>query len=364
MSRRILLGQLGAYGDCLCATTLARQIKQDMPDCHLTWAIGSLYRGAILGNPHVDAIWELPLARRSQMRDAWRAFARQAAERKAAGEFDAVHLSQIYPDNYRNFDGTLRPSIFRAYPHPVTVPVQPVLRLEPMEVEKVADFARRHALAQMKHVLLWEAAAYSDQSFVDPAYALAAARLLVERVADVCVVISSSEPVQSGHERIVDGSALSLRENAELTRHCSLFVGCYSGISWAANSEWAKPLPQVQVLKRFASVFASSCHDAEYFGLPQERFLELQDCSAEHLAKCLEAACLSGYPAARAAYHQDVAVTFDFYFQSLRFFLLSSGRYAEAAESLAHAVRRYGRRPELLEFARRYLPGNAAESLL
>ena len=36
---KVSLVQLDANGDCLYATTIARQIKQDYPGCHLTWWI-------------------------------------------------------------------------------------------------------------------------------------------------------------------------------------------------------------------------------------------------------------------------------------------------------------------------------------
>lgn len=52
--KRILLGQLGSYGDCLYATTVARQIKQDFPGSTLTWAVGSMYADVLDQNPHDD----------------------------------------------------------------------------------------------------------------------------------------------------------------------------------------------------------------------------------------------------------------------------------------------------------------------
>jgi hypothetical protein len=58
--KRILLGHLASRGDCLYATAIARQIKADYPGCHLTWAIGSMCRAIIDGNPHVDALWKIP----------------------------------------------------------------------------------------------------------------------------------------------------------------------------------------------------------------------------------------------------------------------------------------------------------------
>ena len=76
--RRILLGQLAANGDCVYATTVARQIKADDPECHLTWAIGSSYRQVIAHNPHVDAVWEVPYSRKEDAIATWRAFEREA----------------------------------------------------------------------------------------------------------------------------------------------------------------------------------------------------------------------------------------------------------------------------------------------
>ena len=59
---KILLVQLGSTGDCLFVTTIARQIKEvDYPGCHLTWVIGSRYKPAIINNPHVDEILEIPV---------------------------------------------------------------------------------------------------------------------------------------------------------------------------------------------------------------------------------------------------------------------------------------------------------------
>ena len=65
--KRILLGQLGSFGDCLYATTVARQIKVDFPECHLTWAIGSPYRSILDNSPDVDDIWEVPFSSREDL---------------------------------------------------------------------------------------------------------------------------------------------------------------------------------------------------------------------------------------------------------------------------------------------------------
>ena len=58
--KKILLLQLMSNGDCLYATAIARQIKEDNPGCQLTWAIASFCKTIIDGNPYVDAVWEIP----------------------------------------------------------------------------------------------------------------------------------------------------------------------------------------------------------------------------------------------------------------------------------------------------------------
>ena len=56
---RVALVQLAAYGDCLFATLVARQIKRDHPGCHLTWVIGDKFASILDGNPHVDAVHKI-----------------------------------------------------------------------------------------------------------------------------------------------------------------------------------------------------------------------------------------------------------------------------------------------------------------
>ena len=58
-TKKIILVQLYSNGDCLYATAIARQIKQDFPGCHLTWAIASFCKSIIFNNPFVDEILEV-----------------------------------------------------------------------------------------------------------------------------------------------------------------------------------------------------------------------------------------------------------------------------------------------------------------
>ena len=90
--QRILLGHLVAFGDCLYATVIARQLKQDVPGCHLTWAIASPCREIIEGNPYVDEIWELPFSRAQALGEGWRSFTAAAEDRLRRGEFDRMYF--------------------------------------------------------------------------------------------------------------------------------------------------------------------------------------------------------------------------------------------------------------------------------
>src|SRR5690242_13836392 len=98
--KKILLVHLVSNGDCLMATTIARQIKADFPGCHLTWAISHKCRQVIENNPFVDTIMSVDIGpNESPVGDVWYRVKRDAERRKAAGELDDVYYTQIFPDN-------------------------------------------------------------------------------------------------------------------------------------------------------------------------------------------------------------------------------------------------------------------------
>ena len=130
---RILLGMLGSNGDCLYTTAIARQIKRDFPGCHLTWAVASLCRNVLFNNPDIDALWEIPLASWSDMDRAWQLFEIEAHSLASSGHFDHVFLTQVSPGRFANYDGTVRPSLFRNYPRQISVPVDVTINLDAEE---------------------------------------------------------------------------------------------------------------------------------------------------------------------------------------------------------------------------------------
>jgi glycosyltransferase involved in cell wall biosynthesis len=350
--KRILLGQLGLNGDCLHATTLARQIKHDYPNCHLTWAISSMCRSMIEGNPFVDEIWEIPARNWQQIVAAWYGLEKEVQARLSRGEFDEVFLTQVSPNNYQNYDGTTKGSLFRGYPKPITVPIQNILRLRNDEIERVRNFAEQHNLLKRSHVILFEYTGSSSQSFVKPEYALSVAQGLLSRLPDCSIILSSHVKIITGDTRIIDGSVLTLRENAELTKYCSLLIGCSSGVTQIVLTDWAKPLPMIQLLLTSTSVYASIAHDLEYWQQSSEQVLEMTDCPIEQVVECAYTALIQGFSEARRRFNQQIPLNFEFYFTLVRQALLQNGDYLKAARSLLYTAERYGWQEQLKTFVK------------
>ena len=284
---RILLVHLIANGDCLMATTVARQIKVDFPGCHLTWAIGYKCRQVIDNNPDVDEVWSVEYGSNElPYDDLWRKTKAQAERRKAAGEFDRIYYTQIFPENLNNFDGTTRTTIFRSYPGKITVPVAPVLRLRNAEIERVARFAASNNLASFKNVVIFECAPGSLQSPLSPELAIEVSRRVVSTRSDTAFIISSHHKFESNYPGIVDGSVLSYRENAELSKYATLLLGGSSGLTWLLTSEWAKRLPTIQFLKAGAAwySFASVKYDHRFLSLSTDHILETDRSTALEIA--------------------------------------------------------------------------------
>ena len=360
--KRILLGQLAARGDCLYATAVARQIKADDPGCHLTWAIGSAFRAILDGNPHVDAVWEIAMDEHSDRGRAWYLFHAEAQRRLHAGEYDVAFFTQIHPANFKNFDGTVRASIFRGYPHPITVPVAPVLRLRVDEIENVRQFAVRHRLIRQSPVILFEFASSSGQSFVNPEFAAIATQGILAQIPECTIVLTSQIAINSPDPRIVSGHTLSFRENAELTKYCTLLIGCSSGLTWLCTADWAKRLPTIQLLKGSTGVYASVVHDHERFGLPTDAVIEMTECQPEHLVQCVVSVINEGVDRAKRLYHQRLTLRRGFHQQVLDS-LVKIGAAGDALASCAVTLRRYGLYPAAVALTAHVLLSIAATAV-
>jgi ADP-heptose:LPS heptosyltransferase len=305
--KRILLVQLISLGDCLYVTAVARQIKQDYPGCHLTWAISSQCSQVIQNNPYVDEIWEVFTEKMSDAwGKAWEETKKKAIEKKEIGLYDHVFFTQIYPDNFYNYSGTIRSTIFRGYPNPITVPVAPVIVLTDKEIENANEFAKRYNLDKFKHVILFESSPGSSQSAVNNEFAYTISEKIVDKFEDCIIILTSNQKINTGHARIIDASVLTFRENAELSKHCDLLIGCSSGITWLLTSTWAKKIPTIQILKKRALFFefASVSYDLNYWGQSTDHIIEITKFEDKYIFDCVKMALGEGIKKAREKYNE------------------------------------------------------------
>jgi hypothetical protein len=349
----VLLGQLGSNGDCLYATAIAKQIKRDDPKCHLVWAIGRLSRPVLVNNPDIDEIWQLPHSAWTEDERLWNLFEIEAHRLADAGQFDSVHLTQIAPARFANYDGTIRPSIFRNYGRPLSVPVDVTIELSEEEIAAVDNWVRSTPAADASQIVLLECSSKSGQSFMTVDLALGIAEVVTNECRKAVVIISTHEPLRTDNSRILECSLLSVRQMARLTRFADLFVGCGSGITVAATSGAAKRrLPVIQILKRSTSYFASFRQDFRHFGKPHDNFLEVTREEPEHICRVILDALRHGFAAAQADHDDPVPLSFEWYRQLITMMLLDRGRYIDAVQSLLVTTDRFGWHDELVQFAR------------
>ena len=345
MSKRVLLGHLNSNGDCLFATVVARQIKEvDHPNCHLTWAVSSKCKQSVLLNPYVDDIWEVPTENSMVSVEEWNSFVAAIEEKKHRGEFDQVYLTQIFAENWFNFDGGIRSSIYNNYPHPITVPHQPVIELSDAEVGSVKKFAKKHDLATYKQVILVECGADSFNSVLNSRSAYDLALQMTSENDDIAVILSSNQKIASERTSIIDGSELTFRENAEITKYCGLFVGVTSGISWLTTTCWAKKLDTVLIIDQTHLPMPSMIYDHDYFELSTDNIIEIK--SGENalgkLKDCVKTILVEGFGSARIIFNEKIVLDdYKFLDQQLRY-TLSKFELGKFFTCLKRCVRRNG----------------------
>jgi ADP-heptose:LPS heptosyltransferase len=305
---KILLVQLFSNGDCLFATTVAKQIKEDYPGSHLTWAIASFCKPIIANNPFVDEITEVTSVPKNDVA-AFRRFKKEIAERKERGEFDEVFITHNMDTNQALYDGIIRSGILNAYPHSITVPLKPVLNLYEAEIIKARQFAEKNDLARYDQVILFEFAPQSGQSKkITKAFAISIAEKLAanDRVA---VILSSGHKIDHQNKGIIDGSELTIRETAALTHYCTLLLGCSSGITWISTSDAAKQLPMIQLLNPDTTWINPISRDFKRFGINADQVIEMIDFDEEKVISCVNESFIDFHEAKRK-YNQDVPIHF------------------------------------------------------
>lgn len=307
INKKILLVQLFSNGDCLYATTVARQIKNDFPSCTLTWAIAPFCKSIIANNPYVDDIWEVDSVAKNDI-IAYRRFKNQLKTIKSEKKYDEIFIIHNMDDNQALYDGCIRSGILAAYPNPITVPVTPVLILTEEEKGKAKQFATANSLDSYKTVVLFEYAPMSGQSKMSKEFALDIAESIVQ-MEGVCIIMSSGNKIEHPNKAIIDGSQLNLRETAALTHYCHLLLGSSSGITWLSTSDGAKQLPMIQLLNAYTYWVNPVSRDFERFGFSTEKLIELIDFDKKKIVECVQLA-INDFHQAKKIFSQPIPLHF------------------------------------------------------
>lgn len=328
MSKKFLIGQLACYGDCLFATTIAKQIRHDYPDSHITWAVSSKYRSIVEHNPDIDKIWEIDVPGNDFYDAGWNNFEKEARAKKESGEFDEIIFSQIHPLNWVNFTGTIRGTILSAYNKPITVSKDPVVLLTVAEEENVLQFSKKNNLKNFKHVILFECAPGSAQSELTPEFALAIAKSITAKHQNVCFILSTPDKTDFNNPQIIDASVLSFKENAALTHYCTLLIGCSSGITWLSTATASKKLPMIQLLQKKGPIFAGVNFDFEINKIDNSNVMELLEYDEKKIEKVLNDYFNKGFGGIKSAYHQNYKPGYYYLMKNIRA-LINQGKPRE-----------------------------------
>ncbi|UAY53122.1 glycosyltransferase family 9 protein [Ferruginibacter albus] len=302
--KKILLLHLYSNGDCLYATTIAKQIKTDYPGCHLSWAIASFCKNIITNNPYVDEILIVDSVKKNDVT----AFRKLKKEFYLQNKYDEIFITQNMEANQAFYDGSTRSNVLRAYPHKITVPVTPVLRLTQAEIATAQQFALQHRLSDYKNVILFEYAPQSGQSKITKEFAVRVAEDLTKN-GDVAVVLSSANKINSAHKAIIDGSVLTMRETAALTHYCTFLLGTTSGITWLSTSDAAKQLPMLQLFTPYTRYENPVSRDFKRFNLSADGLIEILQLNEKQIVECVNLA-LQNFPEAKQKYNQSIPLHF------------------------------------------------------
>ncbi len=343
--KKILLAHLNSNGDCLYSTVIAKQIKEvDYPNAHLTWAVNSKCLQSVLLNPYVDKIWDVPTASLLTTYDEWESFVKEAERRKQIGEFDKIFYTQIIGKSTLLFDGGIRSTTYLQYPHKITVSQQPIIRLSLDEVETVKQFAEKYRLNKFKNVLLVECGPDSFKSTLNPQTAKEIADKLTINDPSLAVILSSNKKIENTNAQIIDGSILSFRANAELTKYCTLFAGCSSGISWLTTTDWAKPLPKIILVNKDNYYNSSMLYDHKYAKLPFDNIIEITETqnSALVLLECLTIIINDSFLKSKKIFHSEFKLTNFKFFKDILFLNKHNGNHAALFSSTNNIIKRNG----------------------
>ncbi len=309
---KILLIQLFSNGDCLFATTIACQIKQDFPNCSLIWAISTKCKNVLINNPFVDEILEINIPNSKLNEHIFESLVHESLIKKNNKIYKEVIVSQLLGDNLAYYDSTVCSSIFRCFKYPITVDTKPIINLTNQEVKSARDFALIHQLNKFKNIVLFECAPQSNQIKLTNELIYEYCLNIIKQDS-TCIILSAPNAYNFNNSHIIDGNTLSIRETIALSQFCTHFLGCSSGISWALTSNSAKELPMVQLLSTNAYYFNPLSLTFNKLNRSIDHLIELTKYDSEVIGEIFYSIFNNGFLKTRIKYNQKVSPQFKLY---------------------------------------------------
>ena len=326
---KIAILLLNNNGDILYATPIARQIKEhDFPDAHITWIVSQQCSDILKNNKFIDDFEIVDLGNINEIYNGkWPIIENTYKQKYKRGDYDKLFILQPYDYNFLKYKKGIRNMILDSYPIPVKVSLRPIIYLSDREINNVAEFIKKNNIDKFDNRIIFEFAPGSGQSIISAPEAQAIAEQIVEDNSSTCIILASKIALEISNKNIFNAQGLTFKENAELINHCTLLLGCSSGITWLSTSEYCKPLPTVQFLNSHAPWFNSLKADFEINHFDTSNIIELYDFDRELIIKTVSYALQNKFDKAKKEYDQKLKKKYlanNFYTISQYFFASKS----------------------------------------
>ena len=295
--------QFAAFGDCLFATIVAKQLKASDSTCEITWGISKRYASVLTNNPHVDKIVKFEFDPKTASLEDFKNHEKEVENIKNSGEYEIIHL-QLLNKHIDKLHTTLRYSVLKIFEKPITVSKNAVLNLESFEISNVRKFITSNSIDLYPIKIIFECSPASGQSLVNATFAYQIADAFTKKSKNICFILSGPNNIEINNNQIFCANILTYRENLELINYCDLLVGCSSGISWLTICENCKPIPTIQLLNPLSDLFASMHFDFEINNLNTDHILEMINYDISKVEECISAVLEKGILNSKLNYHQ------------------------------------------------------------
>lgn len=344
---RVLIGYLGENLGLIYSTPLAKQIKSDFSDAHITWAVSKSSKYILDGNPDIDEYLILDDNNTINGVDIYKF----ADEKYKQNIFDEVIFSQI-SYNFSNYDGVLRTSILKAYKNKYTIPLNPYLYLNELEMDEVQNFVSSNFIFKFKNKILIDC---SSESIITPQFAYDLSLKIVDFLPDTCVVLTEFPANTDTYQEIIDGSHLNLKQFAYLTNYMNLIVGSNDSIIEASQSDLGKQVPTILLYDSNSTKLNSLKYDLDYWEINNDHIIELFGLSEEKLIGAIEAIFEMGGISTLDLFNELLPNKYSKYLDELLQKINETDDINLVSKSLLNFIRRNGWNFQLIEFTKDFI---------